>query len=272
MIGLLLLAGGLASDPGALAGTRSASVPDAELLAEAQEQYRAGLEARADSAKARPHFARSAAAFEELWRRGVRNPLLARDLAQAYLLAADLPRAIRVYHRGLRIAPDDPALLAGLAFARDQVAYPAGSNLAEIARPHPGWSLGRWVPLRRVALAAVLLYAFGWLALARAWMKRLTLWWVLGGLMLAASALLGGALWWEDVRQEREARSSLAIVARDGTVLRTGNTADYPPRIDTPLPRGVETRVLAERGGWLQVELAGGAVGWLPRGRVVTVD
>jgi hypothetical protein len=55
------------------------------------------------------------------------------------------------------------------------------------------------------------------------------------------------------------------------TLLRTGNAFVYPARIDTPLPRGAEVTPLATRGGWIQVQLAGGVVGWLPE-RVVLWD
>jgi len=52
-------------------------------------------------------------------------------------------------------------------------------------------------------------------------------------------------------------------------MLRTGNGTEYPPRLDVALPRGAEVRRLFERGGWYQVELSGGPVGWLPREAVV---
>ena len=34
--------------------------------------------------------------------------------------------------------------------------------------------------------------------------------------------------------------------------------------LNAPLPAGAEVRELSRRGGWVQVELPGGAVGWLP--------
>ena len=55
------------------------------------------------------------------------------------------------------------------------------------------------------------------------------------------------------------------------TDLRTGNNDEYPKRLDPRLPAGVEMKVLGERGGWLHVELSGGAVGWVPRARVAEV-
>ena len=35
------------------------------------------------------------------------------------------------------------------------------------------------------------------------------------------------------------------------------------------LPRGAEVRELARRGGWMQVEIPGGAVGWVPLAAVI---
>jgi uncharacterized protein YraI len=56
------------------------------------------------------------------------------------------------------------------------------------------------------------------------------------------------------------------VVNRD-LPLRAGNGAEYPAKLD--LPRGCEVRRLVERGDWLQVETAGGAIGWVPRDAVV---
>ena len=76
----------------------------------------------------------------------------------------------------------------------------------------------------------------------------------------AAATLLTLTTAWENRGNEH----ALVVVARDGVLLRKGNGPDYPPRSEAPLNRGVEARLLYRRGGWLQVELAGGEVGWLP--------
>jgi hypothetical protein len=57
----------------------------------------------------------------------------------------------------------------------------------------------------------------------------------------------------------------LVVVAEDGVLLRRGDGLAYPPRYDTPLPRGAEARLRRERGTWLQIELSGGEIGWVPR-------
>jgi hypothetical protein len=117
----LLLA---ASEPAVPAG-----LPDAALAGRGEEAFRQGVSLRDAGDKARPHFRAAAAYFEELWRRGVRNPELARDLGNAYLLADDLPHAVLAYRRGLLLDPGDRALREGLAQARELVVYPPGSHL-----------------------------------------------------------------------------------------------------------------------------------------------
>jgi hypothetical protein len=254
----------------ATSGADTNSDADALRFAESGEQaYRAGLEARSNSAKARPLFREAALTFERLWRQGRRNPALARNLAQASLLAGDLAGAIRAYHLGLRTAPHDRSLRDGLNFARQEVAYPKEGTLAESARPRERRSLLHYASAEIFWAAAIGLYVLGLIAFVRAWMTRQPGWWLAGGGALVLAAVVAGATAWEDRRLAAEADRPLAIVAGGGTVLHRGNGAEYPPRLPDRLPEGVEMRILGERGGWLQVQLAGGEIGWVDAGRVV---
>jgi len=71
-------------------------------------------------------------------------------------------------------------------------------------------------------------------------------------------------------REERDREMHpLVVIARDSVMLRRGNGLTFPPRYETPVHRGVEARLLFERGGWLQIELSGGEVGWVPRDHVL---
>lgn len=235
----------------------------------ANELYRSGVEAHKDAAAAREWFRQSADAYESLWRSGCRNPHVARHLAQAYLLSGDLPQAIRAYHLGLRLAPHDKDLQTGLAHARAQVPYPVSGNLAEACRPRERHSLlqaaaADW--FRAIAAAG---YLFAMLAFARAWMTRRLAWWTTGGLLLVGAAGLASWVWWEERQLAEQDRLPLAIVAENGTPLRRGNGAEFSLRLNEKLPAGVEVRVLAERGGWLQVQLAEGEIGWVDGAQVV---
>ena len=259
-LGLLLLAAPL--------GAPTAAEPDAAVLAAAESAFDEGLTLRSDEAKARPAFARAAAGYDELWRRGQRNADLARNRAAARRLAGDLPGAIAALHEGLAVARWSRPLQAALEDARGAVAYPAAGDLAGQCRPPPPDGLGtRFSPADAWAAVGVLwLLACG--GLARFVMTRVPGWLAFAAAAATAAALLGG-LWVRDQRrQDRADRLPLVVVARDAT-LRRGNADAYPARLDAKLPRGVEARALAARGGWVQVRLAGGAVGWLPESAVV---
>ncbi len=68
--------------------------------------------------------------------------------------------------------------------------------------------------------------------------------------------------------RSRRARP-LVVIADDGVLLRKGNSLSFPPRWQTPVNKGVEARLLFERGDFVQVQLAGGEIGWVPRNLVV---
>jgi hypothetical protein len=271
-MGLWLLAGGLATAVTSDADLLKDSSPQLS-IAVADAAYRAGLEARADADCAREQFARAARMYDRIWASGLHHAVVTRNRAQAHLLAGDLGRAVAVYRSGLRLAPHDRSLRDGLTYARGRVAYPLESNLARLARPRDQWSLLSWAPVHVYALGAGLVYLAGWLALARAWMKRRSGWWIAGGLLIVVAVGLFLAVDMEQLAlldTHSDDRPAVTIGAE--TPFRTGNSAEYPPRLEAPLPAGVEVHLLAERGGWAQIQLAGGPIGWVPRADVVTCD
>src|SRR5439155_25733232 len=99
--------------------------------------------------------------------------------------------------------------------------------------------------------------------------RRLWIWLALGGAVIALVPTIGSGVEW--LRRQRDETAPVVVLAR-GEMLRTGNGAEYPPRLDAALPRGAEVRRLFERGGWYQVEVTGGPVGWLPRDAVVSAS
>ena len=104
-----------------------------------------------------------------------------------------------------------------------------------------------------------------WLMTRRGWLLAA------GGLALALVAVLAFLLVVEMQRARFEAEHALVVIARDNVLLRKGNGDAYPPRYDTPVNHGVEARLLFARNGWLQIELNGGEVGWVP-GNAALVD
>lgn len=256
LIGLLLTA--------AVPGTLS----DAELLDQAEAAFREGVRVRDNPGEAPRSFRQAADCYEELWRRGIHNAALARNLGNASLLAGDVPRAIFAYRHGLQMAPDDQALRTSLAHARNEVIYSQPGNLGRpAADPWPP-GLPRATPARLLMLTACC-YAFAWVAFTRWLMTRRGWPLAAGGSALAVVAVLLFLLVAEVRNARYEAEHPLVVLARDKVLLRKGNGDGYPPRYDTALNRGVEAQLLFVRGDWLQVELVAGEVGWVPRDAVL---
>lgn len=249
-----------------LSAFASESADPSFLVEAAQLYFQEGVNSRdTDPGKARQAFAQAALIYERLWSEAaIRNAEVARNVGNAYYLAGDLPHAILAYRRGLHFDPTNSELSQNLAYARQQVEFSATSDLG---RP----PVERWPPwLDRIvsvtfSVLALGLYSFGWLILTRWRMTRRR-----RLLRLGIAALLGGTVsvclvafvqW----NIQSDGGYPIVVIRQDGVPLRTGNGVDYPPRCDTPLNRGVEGRLLFDRKDWLQIQLAGGEVGWVPR-------
>jgi tetratricopeptide (TPR) repeat protein len=260
LIGLVLSASGNDSTPPS----------DAEVLNQAEAAFREGLGLRDKPDEARRCFKRAAEVYERLRQRGVANAALFRNRGNASLLAGELPDAILAYRHGLQIDPNDRVLRTSLEQARAQVAYSAADALG---RPPPdAWP--PWLPRPSgtlLASLALLLYGLGWLALPRWWMTRRGPWLSLTVASLGLAALLGVAWGWVEWHANDEVHHPVVVNAADGVLLRRGNGLTYTPRYQTPINRGVEARLLFERGQWLKIELAGGESGWVPRAAVIGV-
>jgi hypothetical protein len=247
-----------------------AGLSDREVAERAEAEFEEGVRLRQTGEKARPHFRDAAEYFEELRRRGAGNALLDRNLGNAYLLAGDLPRAILSYRRGLRRTPNDLALRECLMEARQRVVYPQSGGLGRPrSDPRPPWlphPRAEWL-----VITAAISYALAWACLTR-WLmvRRGRLLSVALVALLLAGLLTAWMIYRTHEKQEQDTHP-LGVIARDGVLLRRGDGWTFPPRYDTPVNRGVEARRLFERGGWVQIELFGGEIGWVPR-EAVLVD
>jgi len=247
----------------------AASLDEADILHRAEFALQEGVARRDNPQQARLYFLEAAHGYENLEQQGIQNPALLRNDGNAYLLAGDLPRAILAYRRGIRPAPADAVLQANLRYAREQVDYPSGDGFG---RP----PIDHWPPwLPRPSLAALmtltgLVYTASLVMLTRWWMTRRGGMLVIGvGLFAAALAPLFGMIH-EAWQQRQEARYPLVIVAANHVPLRNGDGLAYPARYDgKTLSRGVEARLLFERGDWLHIELSGSETGWVPRTAVL---
>jgi hypothetical protein len=231
---------------------------DVELLARAEQAFRTGVAARTDSSQARHYFGKAASDYEILRQRGYRSSALFGNQGNAYFLAGDWPGAILAFQRGLRLDGGNRQIQAHLDHARSQVVSPFP----------PVRGLLPWLPRwhsNRLLVAAIGCYGVACLAWTRWWMIRQSrLWKAAVGAMLIG--MVAAANWgleaWED---QQNLKYPLVVIAEDGVKLRNGNGSSYPAYEDATLNRGVEARMVFSRGNWLQIELAGGKLGWVPR-------
>lgn len=251
------------------ASAHAPPVLDDQLLAGAERAFAEGVESRGDSEKARAAFARSASGYDELWRRSHRNPELALNRANAHRLAGNLPAAILALHDGLAVSRWNRPLQVALGDARGAVAYPVTGDMAAQCKPTTRATIGTRVSALDAWAIGGVLWLVACAGVARFAMTRAPSWLAVAGGAVVALGVLG-VLWLRDSRhQERESEHPLVVVNTE-SLLRKGNGEAFPARIEPRLPRGVEARKLTERGGWVQVRLAGGVVGWLPASAVLT--
>jgi hypothetical protein len=249
-------------------GSASESKDDISLLNYAAASFHEGMKLRDRPEEAQKKFLAAADAYTALEERGFRSAPLARNAGNTYLLGGDLPQAILQYRQGLHLEPADPLLRANLAYARAQVAYPEMNGFARPAEGFPFASFLRaWFGFG--LFAAAVLYVLGWLGLAR-WRTRRTAraFAVCLGSFLLTTCL--GVLLAFDASQDHDERTHpVLVVAQDEVFLRKGNGFSYPARVEIPINRGVEARLLHRRGNWLQIELSSGEIGWIPQASAI---
>ncbi len=239
-----------------------------DILAFAERAFAEGVALRDDSEIAKPAFARAAVHYDELWERGYHTPDLVLNRSRAHRLAGDLPRGIAAIHDGLAVARFSRPLQVELDDARARVLYPIEGELTTQGRPRQVRTVGT----RMSPADAWVVSGFVWLlacaGVVRFAMTRNALWLVFVAFWVIALGSLG-ALWLQDARQrERDESLPLLIVTADVT-LRKGNATEYPARIEPALPKGAEVRGLSRRGGWVQVQLPGGMIGWIPEAAII---
>jgi tetratricopeptide (TPR) repeat protein len=236
---------------------------DEQILDHAQAAFQLGVKLRGTPEESKP-FQLAADHYEQLRRRGVQNPALFMNLGNAYLLAGNIPGAILTYRRGLQLNPNNLEMRANLACARDQVVYASPDSFA---RPPeslwPPW-LPRWTPGMSL-WAAFLFYVMAWIGLAhRMAFRPESRPWLPG--IGAAGVLCFAVVFFFQMRAEKtEFEHPLVVISADQTYLHKGNHSLYSRAYDTPLNRGSEARLLQVRGDWLQIELTGGQIGWVPQ-------
>ncbi len=242
--------------------TDLASLNNVEVIAKAKEAFRNGKELLGRPKEARSAFGEAARLCEELRRRGVSGADHYLRQGNAEYLSGNLAKAPLSYRRGLRIAPGDRKLQENLDALRDQVAYPD----TQISRP-PELLWPSWLPYPSsdfVFVVVFLFYAYACANLA-SWCLRADRSSLLRGMLGAVVASLLLLAWAGMIRQDQlDDQSAIVVVAKDNAGFYRGNGRSYPRHDKMPvLHAGMEAHLRHRRGGWLQIEFVGGAVGWV---------
>jgi hypothetical protein len=182
------------------------------------------------------------------------------DIGNASMLAGDTGEAVLWYKRAERVMPNDAAVKANLAKAREKV----GANVPRGGRGDSFMDqltmLEFVAPAVRFWVAAVAFAGMWGLALVRVWSAG----WRPSRLGVAAcgavALVAGGSLAPRELRL-REARE--AVVLNEITGRAGPDAGAYEAKPASPLKGGTEVRVVEERGSWLLVELGDGTTSWV---------
>ncbi|MGH9321717.1 MAG: SH3 domain-containing protein [Vicinamibacteria bacterium] len=233
-----------------------------------QAAFESGADAfhRAEEHYRAERYLEASAVYEEMRERGIEDGALYYNLGNAYFKAGRLGLAIVSYERALKLMPSDEDARVNLAFARELV--------SEAAAPPPlpllvGWLVDLYQRARPEFLAQILSFVFllggasSSLVLLDRWPKLRT-----PALATLAAcgvvALVSGASLF--AKLHAEANRTEAVVVTENAYVRSGPTESSPRLAE--IHEGLKVRVLGEREGFVQVSLANGLRGWIPKAQV----
>lgn len=190
----------------------------------------------------------------------INNHTLHANRGSALLLAGDTGRAIAAFRRAQRLDPADPAIRDALATARARVGAaitPAPSsrirNIALAWRGH--------IPRPALLALALTAYAAAWLALTARLLgfhpgSRIAF------IAAAVSVFSIAPLIAESVLDAP--RDHGVLIASGVPALNGPSPGVYAPTFTTPLPAGLELRILERRDNYIHVRLPDNRDTWLP--------
>jgi tetratricopeptide (TPR) repeat protein len=211
-------------------------------------------------------YAEAIDVYESIRESGVEDGVLYYNLGNAYFKSGRLGLAIVSYERALKFLPGDEDVRANLAFATSLVS-------GGLATPPLPLAIGWVVEAYRRTGPAVLAWTLGLSFLAGGIGVSVLLldrWPALrtpAFVVLAASsvvALVAGASLFAKVQAEHHRVDGIVVTAN--AYVRSG-PLESSPRL-AEIHEGLKVRILGEREGFLQVSLANGLTGWLPREQV----
>ena len=231
--------------------------------AHAQEPTATGLMAEANARYDRGERIEAAQLYEALVGRGYQDTALYYNLANAYLEAGDLGRAVLNYLRAEELSPRDPDVLTNLELARgrtvDRLEAEGDSLVASIADLGRRWATTGEFGIVALALWAVVAAACSVLILAPAVRLRVVL--RSGAVVAFLLMLVSLTLTLSMIFSNPYENSGVVTVPTAGVL--TGPGPQYAEAF--ALHSGAQVRLVGSRHGWLQVALPGGELqGWVP--------
>jgi tetratricopeptide (TPR) repeat protein len=204
--------------------------------------------------------------YESIRASGVEDGVLYYNLGNAYFKSGRLGFAILSYERALKLLPGDEDVRANLAFADELVS-------GGLEPPPLPLAIGWVVDLYQrtgsglLAQALSLVFLIGGASITFLLLDRWPGFRTAALVVLAGSgvvALLAGASLIAKVRAESNRIE--AVVVTENAYVRSG-PGESSPRL-AEIHEGLKLRILGEREGFLQVSLANGLTGWVPREQV----
>ena len=264
MVAVPLLAATLTPLPAAKAQPvmrdQTTTQPIQEVFEKAQADFDRAQQIMAiEPDRARRFFRLAAQGFETNEAAGVTNGRLEFNLANSYLHAGDLGRAILHYRRAERLNPRDQSGKENIEVAR--------SRCLTTIRPTRG------SPFARSALfwhyetstserftAAIVLYVAFWVLLTACNFVRRR-----GSIVSAiACAVLATALGVSVVADRWSDRNAPdGVVIASDVMVHKGPGSGYASQFEQPLQPGVEFTLSERRGRWWNIELPDGKRGWI---------
>ncbi len=248
----------------AIAGRTFASADDPRLRAEFDQALTEFDQAQAsladDPAGSRQLFRAAAQRFASIIAAGVRNGRLEFNLANCYLQAGDIGRAILHYRRAERLIPADPMLKDNLETARSRC-------LTSIRPTRRSAFLKNLVFLHyQTSDAARFSAALGLYVLVWAFLIVRTLAprraFTIAAVVCAAGAAAAGTSVAANRWADRNAPDG--VIIHMDVVVSKGPGRGYQRKFEQPLQPGVEfTLGERARSGWWRIELADGKSGWI---------
>jgi len=235
-------------------------------IKDAQSKFAAAVALRNDDIAARRAFRVAAAAYYQLEQVQGETPGIRCMQGNTCVLAGNAPFAIFYYRCGLAAEQDNPDLMRGLEYARSRVAYASEDEWRSL-KPKLGMfqriknHVHRWGTLL-VAFIGIM----GWLTLSR-WIVTRKPWLLAIAIPALVTTGLLVTIWLidhSDRMTNLETQPRYAVLEKS-EVLRSGDGQNFSPVRESPLPAGVEVRVVRFGDDWWQIQLADGTLGWMPK-------